>query len=147
MNTNEHPNANVMREFFSAFGAADETKLKQLMADDLQYHFPGQSPISGEFKGVDGLLNGIRKTAMHLGDGKNGFELLHVYADDTSAVTIHRDFYNGSDNHFNLRYMLYVRFEHGKMAEVWEVPFDQAESDRFWGERAIAMASQSSQQS
>ena len=70
----------------------------------------------------------------------SGFELLHVYADDASAVTVHRDYYTGDDNHFDLRYVLYVRMEQGRIAEVWEVPFDQAENDRYLAVQVGALA-------
>jgi ketosteroid isomerase-like protein len=136
----EHPNARLMRDFFDAFGAADRERLSRLMAPDLVWHFPGQSPISGEWKGVDGLLTGIRAIAMTLGRGNNGFELLRVLAGEDCAVTIHRDFYTGDDNHLDLRYALYVRIEDGKLAEVWEVPFDQAENDRYMAVQAAALA-------
>jgi uncharacterized protein len=136
----EHPNAGLMRDFFDAFGAADRERLSRLMAPDLVWHFPGHSPISGEWKGVDGLLTGIRAIAMTLGRGNNGFELLRVLAGEDCAVTIHRDFYTGDDNHLDLRYALYVRIEDGKLAEVWEVPFDQAENDRYMAVQAAALA-------
>ncbi len=138
--TAEHPNAALMRRFFAAFGAADRERLGECMAPDLVWHFPGHSPLSGDWRGVDGLLNGIRAIAMTLGRGANGFELLHVLADDGVAVTVHRDYYTGEDNTLDLRYVLYVRIEDGRMAEVWEVPFDQAENDRYLGVQAATMA-------
>lgn len=136
----EHPNAMVLREFFAAFGAADRERLARLVTEDMVWHFPGHSPISGDWHGVDGLLSGIRAVAMTLGNGHNGFELLHVYADDTSAVTVHRDYYTGADNTLDLRYVLYVRMQDGRMAEVWEIPFDQAENDRYLAGQAASLA-------
>lgn len=140
--TAEHPNAQVLRDFFDAFGTADRERLAELITADMVWHFPGHSPISGDWQGVDGLLAGIRATAMALGRGSNGFELLHVYADDTSAVTIHRDYYTADDNHLDLRYVLHVRMSGGKMAEVWEIPFDQAENDRYMAVQARNLALQ-----
>jgi uncharacterized protein len=136
----EHPHAVLMREFFDAFGAADRDRLAALMAPDLVWHFPGTSPIAGDWHGVDGLLEGIRQVAMALGRGNNRFELLHVYADDESAVTVHRDFYVGEDNELDLRYVLYVRMQDGRMAEVWEVPFDQYENERYMGRQSALFA-------
>jgi ketosteroid isomerase-like protein len=135
-----HSNAQAMRAFFEAFGSADRAALERLISPGFVWRFPGKSPISGEFRGIDGLLNGIRATAMTLGDGQHGFELLHVFADDDTAVTVHRDFFTGEGDKFDLRYFLFVRFENGRMAEVNEVPFDQAESDRYWQARAAAVA-------
>lgn len=140
MVTGEHPNATVLRDFFDAFAAADTGRLAGLTTDGFVWHFPGASPISGDWHGIDGLLGGIRATAMALGRGNNGFELLHVFADDSTAVTIHRDFYTADDNHLDLRYLLFVAMQDGKMAEVWEVPFDQAENDRYLAVQARTLA-------
>jgi len=141
----EHPHAQVLRDFFAAFGAPDREKLATLVTEDLVWHFPGQSPISGDWQGLDGVLDGIRATAMALGGGRNGFELLHVYADDTTVVSVHRDYYTGDDNHFDLRYVIYARMAGGRIAEVWEVPFDQAENDRYLAVQAGALARRDAQ--
>jgi uncharacterized protein len=138
--TDQHPNERLMRDFFDAFGAADCDRLGNLMAPDLVWHFPGHSPISGDWRGVDGLLTGIRAISMTLGRGNNGFELLHVLAGEGCAVTIHRDFYTGADNHLDLCYALFVRIENGRMAELWEIPFDQAENDRYYAAQAANLA-------
>jgi ketosteroid isomerase-like protein len=136
----EHPNVALLRDFYDAFGAADRDRLSALMAPDLVWHFPGTSPISGDWRGVDGLLGGIREIAMTMGQGHNGFELLHVTAGEGFAITVHRDTYSGEGNHLDLRYALYVRLEDGRMAEVWEIPFDQAENDRYYAVQAAALA-------
>ncbi len=136
----EHLNAQVIRDFFTAFGTADAARMQELVDDNLVWHFPGNSPIAGDWKGVDGVLNGIRAVAMALRDGKGGFELLEVTANEHCALSVHRDFYDGPDNRLDLRYVLYVRMENGKMAEVWEIPFDLNENDRFQNRQAGLMA-------
>lgn len=132
MNTQEHPNVALIREFFDVFGRADEARLHEIMASDILWHMPGKSPIAGDWAGVDGILNGIRATALRLGDGTYGFELLHVFADEERAVSVHRDFYTGEGNHFDLRFMIFYDIRDGQIAELWEVPFDQYECDRFF---------------
>ena len=72
--------------------------------------------------------------------GHGGFELLEVTANDRCALSIHRDFYDDPDNSLNLHYILYVRMEDGKIAEVWEIPFDLYENDRFNNKLAGALA-------
>jgi ketosteroid isomerase-like protein len=138
--TAEHPNAAVLRDFYDAFGAADRDRLTRLLAPDMVWHFPGTSPISGDWVGVDGLLGGIRAVAMALGQGRNSFELLHVTAGDGFAITVHRDSYTGEGNRLDLRYVLYARVVDGRIAEVFEIPFDQAENDRYFAVQAAALA-------
>ena len=136
----EHPNAALLRRFFAAFGIADRDELARCVTDDFRYHFPGTSAYAGDFYGIDGLLEGVRTVAMTLGRGLNGFELLHVLADDACAVTIHRDYYTGQDNHLDLRYVLYIDIVDGRMSEVWEIPFDHAENDRYVSVQAATLA-------
>lgn len=130
----------MLRRFFAAFGEPDLDTLGACVTSDLVWHLPGNSPISGDWRGLSGVLSGIREIAMRLGGGHNGFELQHVFADDDCAISIHRDFYTGDNNHLDLRYLLYVRMAGGRMAEVWEVPFDQAEHDRYYAVQAAQLA-------
>jgi uncharacterized protein len=132
--------AQVIREFFDAFGAADAARLQAITTDDFVWHFPGTSPIAGDWRGVDGLLQGIRVVAMTLGAGQNGFELQDIFANDRAAMSVHRDFFTGAGNHLDLRYAIYYRFVAGKIAEAWEIPFDLAENDRYYGIQAKALA-------
>lgn len=128
-----------MRDFFAAFGGPDEARLRELLHEQAVWHYPGTSPIAGDWPGVTGLLTGIRAIAMQLGDGHNGFELLDVLANEHGAVTIHRDYYQGPGNHFDQRFAVYARIEHGRITEAWEIPFDLPESDRYFGQQARAI--------
>jgi len=110
----------------------DTAWFEQHFSPSFVWHLPGRSPISGDWRGVEGAINGIRATAMRLGQGKNGFELLDVWGNDAGAISTHRDFYTGDDNHFNLRYLIHYRIVGGKIEELFEIPFDQYENDRFW---------------
>jgi uncharacterized protein len=136
----EHPNVRLLHRFFAAFGAADRDAVRDCVTDRFVWHFPGTSAYAGDYHGADGLLDGIRSIAMTLGRGALGFELLHVLAGDDVAVTVHRDYYTGSGNHLDLRYVLFVRIAEGRMDEVWEIPFDQAENDRYVAVQAAALA-------
>ncbi|UYZ63799.1 CocE/NonD family hydrolase [Hymenobacter weizhouensis] len=127
-----HPNAQLVYDFFQAFGTVDKAWFDRHLSPDFVWHLPGHSPISGDWHGLDGALNGIRATAMRLGNGKNGFELLDVFGHDGGAVSIHRDFYTGDDNHFDLRYVIHYRIADGRITELFEIPFNQYENDRFW---------------
>ena len=43
-----HPNEDLVREGFAAFGRGDmDTLRKQLWTDDIRWHVPGRSPFAG----------------------------------------------------------------------------------------------------
>ena len=136
----EPPNSRLLRRFFASFGADERDAVRECVTDRFVWHFPGTSAYAGDYHGADGLLDGLRSVAMTLGQGMAGFELLHVFADDEVAVTVHRDYYTGTGNHLDLRYVLFVRIAGGRMDEVWEIPFDQAENDRYVAVQTAALA-------
>lgn len=133
----EHPNAQVIRDFFAHFATADETILRQFVQEEIVWHFPGVSPIAGDWHGIAGITQGIRALGFALRqEGQGDFELQEVAANDAVALSVHRDYYDGPDNQLNMRYILYARMVDGRIAEVWEIPFDLYENDRFQGKQA-----------
>ena len=131
----EHPHVALIHEFYETIGQGYMEKLRTILKEDIVWHLAGKSPLAGEWRGFDGIFldsDGIGATVFRLGDGAFGSDLLHVFANDTSAVSITRDYYTGEGNHFDLRLMLFFAVEDGQIAEIREVPFDQYEFDRFF---------------
>ncbi len=128
-----HPNADVLRRFFAAFGAADRAVMRELTTEDFSWTFPGDSGVAGTYHGVDGLVDGIRHTATTPGTGRTGFELEHVLADDDIVVTIHGDFHAGGDDTLDPRYLLVGTMVDGRMDRVHEIPFDRDGNDHYMG--------------
>src|SRR5579859_7579710 len=52
-----HPNEDLVREAFAAFGRGDlEALQRQYFTEDILYHFPGRSPLAGDYQGVAQVL-------------------------------------------------------------------------------------------
>ena len=131
----EHPHVALIHKFYNFIGQGNMEKLRTILKEDIVWHLAGKSPLAGEWQGVDDIFlnsDSIGATVLRLGDGAFGSELLHVFANDIRAVSITRDYYTGEGNHFDLRLMLFFAVEDGQIAEIWEVPFDQYEFDRFF---------------
>ena len=48
-----HPNEDLVREAFAAFGRGDLDALRhQYFAEGLRYHVPGRSPVAGDYEGA-----------------------------------------------------------------------------------------------
>ena len=134
-NSKEHRHVALIHKFYDTIRQSDMEKLRTILKEDIVWHLAGKGPLAGEWRGVDGIFldrDSIGATVFRLGDKAFGSELLHVFANDTRAVSITRDYYTGEGNHFDLRLMLFFAIEDGKIAEIWEVPFDQYEFDRFF---------------
>jgi uncharacterized protein len=55
----------LARKFLSLLGKPDETLLKSVAVDDVIWTFPGSSAISGEMRGVDGIMKRAKAISEH----------------------------------------------------------------------------------
>jgi ketosteroid isomerase-like protein len=68
----------LARQFLSVLGRPDEGVLNRVAAADMIWSFPGASPISGEARGIAGIMERARTIAAH-----------HVHVETLSAVYGH----------------------------------------------------------
>ena len=125
----EHPNIELVRRGYAAFGAGDMDTLKELIAADVVWHSGGHSPLSGDYKGLGETL-GLFGRFFEVTGGDMSQELHAVLADDEHAVALLRQHlgrpdgrsYDGNDVHvFHIR--------DGKVTEFWAFSEDEAASD------------------
>ncbi|WP_405865508.1 MULTISPECIES: nuclear transport factor 2 family protein [unclassified Streptomyces] len=85
----EHAHALLVRKGYDAFSRGDMDTLRSLTASDATHHVPGTHPLSGDFKGIDAILDYYRR----LGEETNGtmqVELRNVLVDGRGhAVSLH----------------------------------------------------------
>ena len=58
-----HPNEDLTRRGFDAFGKGDVDTLRELFDQDAVWHVPGRSQLSGDHRGMDAILGNFAKTA------------------------------------------------------------------------------------
>src|ERR1700704_3268289 len=51
-----HPNEELVRQGYKAFGEGDMDTLRSLFAPDAVHSATGNSPLAGDYKGVDDIL-------------------------------------------------------------------------------------------
>jgi uncharacterized protein len=125
----EHPNAALTRRVFAAFGN-DAKAVSAAMARDIVWRVPGNTVMSGEYRGRREVIEFLRRTGLETG-GTYRSSLHTVLADDEWAVAVYRA--RGSRNGIDLdvNQALVIRIEDGVWAEVTAVPLDSA-FDAFW---------------
>ncbi len=128
-----HPNEDLVREAFAAFGRGDMDFLrKEIFADDVRYHQPGHSPITGDYEGPDQVI-GFFARIFELTGGTFSIELHDVLANDEHAVALYtiRGEREGKqalrDNN-----VLTAHIRDGKASEVWVQPTDMYTVDEFF---------------
>ena len=55
-----HPNERLLRQEYEARAGRDDTSLADLFADDIVWHVPGRSTISGDYRGKEQVMEYVR---------------------------------------------------------------------------------------
>ncbi len=127
-----HPNEEIVQQGYKAFGAGDMDTLRSLFAADAVHSAPGNSPIAGEYKGIDDVL-GYYAKLFELSDGTFTAELETVKVDgDNSVVATHRDKGQRGGKTLDQDETLTFTISGGKFTRLVENHSDQAGYDAFW---------------
>jgi uncharacterized protein len=126
-----HPNEDLVRRGFAAFGTGDMATLGELFADDIVWHGGGRSPISGDYKGKDEVFGFFAQLAERAG-GTFRIDVHDVLANDEHVVALttgtgQREGKTLSDNGAQVFHV-----KDGKVTETWFLPGDQYADDEFW---------------
>jgi ketosteroid isomerase-like protein len=128
----EHPNTAKMRAGYDAFTHADLEALKEFLAEDIVWHFPGSSPMSGDYRGHEEVFGFFMKVFEQTG-GTFTVEVRDVMANDVHGmgivhVTGERD---GKTIDSAQVHIAHVNAE-GRVTEFWNMPEDVRALDAFW---------------
>ena len=126
-----HPNEDLLRRGYDAFGSGDMATIAGLFADDIVWHFPGRNPLAGDYKGRDEVLAFFAKS-MEMAGGTLKVEVHDVLANDEHGVglfraTGQRGTKRLADNGVNV-----FHIKDGKATEVWSHAGDPVAVDEFW---------------
>ena len=127
-----HPNEDLVREAFAAFGRGDIDALRdQYFADGIRWHLPGRSPLAGDYDGIGQVMEFFGQI-MEQSGGTFRTELHDVLANDEHAVALYatvaeRDGRRLEDNNVST-----FHIRDGKASEVWTQVTDMYAIDEFW---------------
>ena len=127
-----HPNEEVVRQGYKAFGEGDLDTLRGLFAPDAVHVATGNNPLSGEYKGVDDIL-GYYGKLFELSEGTFSAELQSTRAEgDDRVVATHRDKGQRGGKTLDQDEELTFTLADGKFTRLEENHSDQAAYDDFW---------------
>lgn len=115
----EHPNVQLLRKGYEAFGKGDMETIDQVFDDDIVWHEGGRNPLSGEYKGKDQVF-GLFGKLIELTEGTLTIDVHDVIANDEHGVALvtlsasrgGRSFSGTSVDVFHIR--------NGKAVEFWD---------------------------
>ena len=127
-----HPNEEIVRQGYKAFGEGDMDTLRSLFAPDAVHSAPGNNAVAGEYKGIDNVLAYYGKL-FEFSDGTFTAELKSVSAEgDDKVVTTHHDTAQRGDKTLDQDDTLTFTISGGKITRVSENHSDPAAYDAFW---------------
>jgi ketosteroid isomerase-like protein len=127
--TSEHPNADLTRRIFGAFGR-DAKQISAGLARDIVWRVPGSTSMSGEYRGRREVVEFLRRTGIET-CGTYRSKLHTVLANDEWGLAVYRAWGTRNGIDLDVDQAFVIRFEDGMWKEVTAVPLDSA-FDAFW---------------
>ena len=129
----EHPNAALHQKAHNAAHTGDMNTLTEMTAENVVWHSPGRSPISGDFHGRDAVMSQFFGKMAQLSDGTAGFEdFQNYFGTDDHSVALFRWTATRNGNTKVYKVCEVIRWRNGQIAEEWAYYDDQYELDAFW---------------
>jgi ketosteroid isomerase-like protein len=126
----EHPNATLVRQWFTALGNQDNEAAIALMSDEAVWHTSGRGRFAGDYEGkesVSAYLNGFGMSVDSIVD-----DLHSVLADDEHAVALNNSTLTRGDKTLNQSNVFVFHVAAGQITEVWVSFLYQYENDEFF---------------
>jgi ketosteroid isomerase-like protein len=126
----EHPDAQLVRQGYDAFIAADMEWLNEHLAETIVWHVPGNNALSGDYRGREEVLSFFARSVQA---AIPSFDVHDVAATDDHAIALLNIRFTRPDNGQTVdsRAIQVFHIEEGKALESWFFNEDQAALDAF----------------
>jgi ketosteroid isomerase-like protein len=126
-----HPTAELLQHGYDCFAKGDIPTALGLLANDISWHVPGRSPLSGDYKGHEEVLGFFAKS-MELSGGTLQIDINDILCEGERAAVLctvsaerNGEFWSSPEIHM-------WRVVNGKAVEFREFQGDQQTEDEFW---------------
>jgi len=126
-----HPNEDLVRRGYAAFGTGDMATLGELFADDVVWHSVGRGPMSGDYEGKDAVFGFFAQLAERTG-GTFRVDIHDVLANDEHVVALVKTSGEHGGKTLADNGVQVFHLKGGKVTESWFQSSDQYAADEFW---------------
>jgi ketosteroid isomerase-like protein len=126
-----HPNEDLVRRGYAAFGTGDMATLGELFADDIVWHVGGRSPITGDYTGKAQVFGFFAALAERAG-GTFRIDIHDVLANDEHAVALVKVTGEREEKTLDDNGVQVFHVRDGQVTETWFHPHDEYAADDFW---------------
>ncbi len=113
----ENAYESVVRRAYQDFESSDLDLLGTVMAQDVVWHEPGRSSLSGDYKGPEAVLGFLRRLKEQSG-GTFNIEILEVVSQPERAVVFQRETAKREGNVLDVIAAVDFEIHHSKITEV-----------------------------
>jgi uncharacterized protein len=125
-------NEDTVRRGYGAFSTGDMDTLRSIMTPDVVHAVPGNSQISGEYKGIDDVL-GYYQKLFELTGGNLSVDIKSVTSEGPDKVAVvHHNKAQREGKTYDSDEKLTFTFAGQKIARLEESHDNLAEWDAFW---------------
>jgi uncharacterized protein len=126
-----HPNERLIQDVLAAFKAGDREVIERIYAEDVVLHIPGNNQLSGDYRGLDDVLEGLSRFRELTKDTWSA-ELHDVLANDEHAVALSTRRGERAGRFGAFRAVTIYHLRGGRIAEIWIHEADQQAFDEFF---------------
>ncbi len=128
----DHPNVELLRKGYTAFGQGDLATVSDLMSDHIVWHSPGDSPLSGDFIGKEQTF-GLFGKLLEITGGTFAQEMHDILANDEhGAVMVTATAQRPDGRSLRDRQVHIWHLVDGKTTEFWLFSEDLAAANAFF---------------
>ena len=127
----DHPNLDLLRRGYAAYGSGDMDTINELFADDIVWHIAGRSPLAGDYSGKEQVFGFFAKF-QEMSDGTSKVEVHDMLANDTHGVALVTESGARSERSHQGHATHVFHVTDGKVTEFWDAQTDQYAADEFW---------------
>jgi len=124
-------NIESVRNLFTAFRAKDMDSIRRLLADDVIFHIPGESPMSGDYEGFEQAM-GFFQRANERSGGTFKSEVKKILANRNMVMVSQHVTGQREGKSLDMEGAFVIRLENGQWKELWAFHFDEQQAHNFW---------------
>lgn len=127
-----HPNEELLRNGYAAFGAGDMETVRALFSEDIRWHNGGSSQISGSYGGHEEVFAMFGRMMESTG-GTFRLDIHDILANDTHGVVLLTARATRDGQEVSVREANIWHLADGKAIEFWDFAEDNGKLDRLFG--------------
>jgi len=124
-------NAQLLQDAYDAFARGDVPAVLQVFADEITWHVPGRSPLSGDYKGHEEVV-GFFTRSMELSGGTLRIAVDEIVAKGERAIALTTVSAERNGRRWSSPEVHVWRVVDGRAVEFCEYQGDQQTEDEFW---------------